>query len=93
MDPSAACCCKRIEAGYHVYLVVDAVGGTSPEAHRTALERVAQAGAMLVGWIQLICELQRAWARTETVPAFKHILFGPAATRGKKANGVTSAVA
>jgi nicotinamidase-related amidase len=57
--------------------VVDAVGGTSAEAHRAALERVVQAGARPVSWVQVICELQRDWARTETVPTFREILFGP----------------
>src|SRR5881275_2652523 len=62
--------------GYEVYPVVDAVGGTSVEAHRAALERIGQAGAKPVSWVQVICELQRDWARQETVPAFKEILFG-----------------
>ena len=31
--------------GYEVYPVVDAVGGTSPEAPRAGLERIVQAGA------------------------------------------------
>jgi nicotinamidase-related amidase len=83
-----------IEAGYHVYPVVDAVGGTSPEAHRAALERVAQAGAHPVGWVGVICELQRDWARTETVPTFKQILFGPPHTDSAVPhNGATTAVA
>src|ERR1700734_1093410 len=30
--------------GYEAYPVVDAIGGTSPEAHRAGLERVVQAG-------------------------------------------------
>jgi Isochorismatase family len=34
--------------GYEVYPVVDAIGGTSEEAHRTGLERVVQAGAQPV---------------------------------------------
>jgi nicotinamidase-related amidase len=61
--------------GYEVYPVVDAVGGTSPEAHLAALERVAQAGAQLVSWVQLICELQRDWQRKETAAEFSKILF------------------
>jgi len=39
-----------IGEGYEVYPVVDAVGGTSPEAHRAALERITQAGAKPVSW-------------------------------------------
>ncbi len=62
--------------GYEVYLVVDAVGGTSVEAHRAALERIVQAGGKPTSWVQLICELQRDWARTDTVQPFRDILFG-----------------
>src|SRR6202007_2790208 len=39
-----------LREGYDVYPVVDAIGGTSEEAHRTGLERVVQAGAQPVGW-------------------------------------------
>ena len=53
--------------GYEVYPVVDAIGGTSVEAHRTGLERVVQAGAQPVTWVALAVELQRDWAREETV--------------------------
>ena len=53
--------------GFETYPVVDAVGGTSPEAHRAGLERIAQAGGKPVSWVSLACELQRDWARTETV--------------------------
>src|SRR5664279_3124050 len=61
--------------GYEVYPVVDAVGGTSVDAHMTGLRRVEQAGAQLTSIPQLLCELQRDWARKETVPAFVKLLF------------------
>ena len=61
--------------GFEVYPVVDAVGGTSIEAHRAALTRVSQAGAQLISWVQLACELQRDWARTKTAKEFAEILF------------------
>ena len=61
--------------GYEVYPVVDAVGGTSPEAHRAALERVVHAGAQPISWVQLLCELQRDWARTETASQFAEVVF------------------
>lgn len=61
--------------GFDVYPVVDAVGGTSPEAHRAGLERAMQAGAKPLSWVQLICELQRDWLREATVPEFAKILF------------------
>jgi nicotinamidase-related amidase len=57
-----------LREGFEVYPVVDAVGGTSPEAHRAGLERIAQAGAQPISWVSLACELQRDWARVETVP-------------------------
>jgi nicotinamidase-related amidase len=53
--------------GYEAYPVVDAIGGTSPEAHRAGLDRVFQAGGQPVSWVSLACELQRDWARQETV--------------------------
>ena len=62
--------------GYDVYPVVDAIGGSSAEAHRAALERIVQAGGKPAGWLQFICELQRDWARTATVQSFQEILFG-----------------
>ncbi len=39
----------------------------SPEAHRAGLERVVQAGGQPVSWVSLACELQRDWARQDTV--------------------------
>jgi nicotinamidase-related amidase len=56
-----------LREGYEVYPVVDAIGGTSEDAHRTGLERVMQAGAQPVTWVALAVELQRDWAREETV--------------------------
>ena len=56
-----------LREGYEVYPVVDAVGGTSVEAHQYALQRIAQAGGKFESWIQLTCELQRDWSRTETL--------------------------
>jgi nicotinamidase-related amidase len=56
-----------LREGYDVYPVVDAIGGTSEEAHRAGLERVVQAGASPISWVALAVELQRDWAREETV--------------------------
>ena len=64
-----------LREGYEVYPVVDAVGGTSVEAHRAGLERIARAGAQPTSVVQLMCELQRDWARTETAQAVVDILF------------------
>jgi nicotinamidase-related amidase len=64
-----------LRAGYEVYPVVDAVGGTSLEAHRAGLERIVQAGAQPISWVSLACELQRDWARTDTVPQVVDIVL------------------
>jgi nicotinamidase-related amidase len=64
-----------IRDGYEVYPVVDAIGGTSEEAHRAGIERTVQAGAKPIGWVLLACELQRDWARVETVPQIVEIVI------------------
>ena len=56
-----------LREGYDVYPVVDAIGGTSEEAHSAGITRVVQAGAQPVTWVALAVELQRDWAREETV--------------------------
>jgi nicotinamidase-related amidase len=53
--------------GFEVYPVVDAVGGTTVEAHRVGLERIVQAGARPISWVGLAGELQRDWGRADTV--------------------------
>jgi nicotinamidase-related amidase len=63
--------------GYEVYPVADSVGGTSVEAHQHALRRIAQAGGKIVTWIQLLCELQRDWNRTEMVQEMAKVAFEP----------------
>jgi nicotinamidase-related amidase len=64
-----------LKDGYDVYMIVHAVGGTSPEAHEAALRRLEQAGAKPISWVQLACELQRGWKRADTAAAFADILF------------------
>jgi nicotinamidase-related amidase len=63
-----------LQDGFEVYLIVDAIGGTSVEAHRAAVERMMQSGAQPASWIQLVCELQRDWQRELTAPRFAEIV-------------------
>ena len=53
-----------LREGYDVYPVVDAIAGTSVEAHRAGLERVMQAGGRPITWVSFAGELQRDWARS-----------------------------
>jgi hypothetical protein len=62
-----------MKEGFEVYVVADAVGGTSVGAHEAALHRIEQAGGQLISKTQLYCELQRDWARSETVPGFMDV--------------------
>jgi len=64
-----------LREGFEVYPVVDAVGGTSAIAHQAGLERIMQAGAQPISWIQLACELQRDWRRDATKAGFAEIVF------------------
>jgi nicotinamidase-related amidase len=64
-----------LREGYEVYPVVDAIGGTSAEAHRAGIERVVQAGGQPISWVALACELQRDWNRQETVSDIVQIVI------------------
>jgi nicotinamidase-related amidase len=64
-----------LREGYQVYPVIDAIGGTSLEAHRAGIERVSQAGGVPIGWVSLACELQRDWNRVATVPQIVEIVL------------------
>lgn len=68
--------------GYEVYVPVNAVGGTSVAAHEAALRRIEQAGGTLISTVQLFCELQRDWTRSDTVPAFLDLFIQTGGTPG-----------
>ncbi len=57
---------EAIKAGYEVYAVEDASGGTSVVAHNAAMRRIEQAGAVPVTSLQVMLEFQRDWAHKET---------------------------
>lgn len=60
--------------GYEVYVVTDACGGVTAEAHDMAVRRMVQAGVVPITWLVMGAELQRDWAREATVPAMAEIL-------------------
>jgi len=71
-----------LREGYEVYVVADAVGGTSLAAHDMALRRIEQAGGRMISVGQLFCELQRDWLRKDTVPAFMDLFVETGGTMG-----------
>jgi nicotinamidase-related amidase len=68
--------------GYDVYLVTDASGGVSAEAHDMAIRRLVAAGAQPITWLGMAGELQRDWARTERLGEVAQILFEHAGASG-----------
>jgi nicotinamidase-related amidase len=60
---------SAIDQGYEVYFVTDASGGVSEEAHNMAVQRMVQAGAHPITWLQYLLELQRDWSRTGSYEA------------------------
>ena len=76
-----------LKEGYEVYVVADAVGGTSVTAHEMALRRVEQAGARMIGVTQLFCELQRDWQRKETLRGFMTLFNDMGGSAGVAAAG------
>lgn len=64
---------SALEAGYEVYAIADACGASSVMAHDMAMQRIIQAGAVPMTWLQFMCELQRDWARVETYDAVTQV--------------------
>ena len=57
---------SAIEQGFEAFVITDASGDISTEAHERAVERMIQAGATPITSLQYVLELQRDWARAET---------------------------
>lgn len=57
---------SALDQGFEVYVIADACGDVSAEAHERAMERMVQAGVRPMTSLQYLLELQRDWARTGT---------------------------
>ncbi len=57
---------SALDQGFEVYVIADACGDVSDEAHERAMQRMIQAGVQPMTSLQYMLELQRDWARTET---------------------------
>lgn len=62
------------DADYEIYMVADASGGTSVDAHNYAMDRMVQAGVIPMTWQQVLLEWQRDWARRDTYDAVLDIV-------------------
>jgi nicotinamidase-related amidase len=65
---------SAINEGYTVYVITDASGDVSTEAHQMAVTRMVQAGAHPITSLQYILELQRDWSRSETYKAVTDLI-------------------
>jgi len=66
--------CAMLEGDYEIYMVADASGGTSKDAHDFAMQRMIQAGVVPVTWQQVVLEWQRDWAHRDTYDAVMAIV-------------------
>lgn len=62
------------EGGYEIYMVSDASGGTTQDAHDYSMQRMVQAGVVPMTWQQVLLEWQRDWARRDTYDAVMDIV-------------------
>lgn len=58
--------------GYEVFVVTDASGGVSAEAHDMAIRRMVASGIVPITWLAVASEWQRDWARTDTLEGLSH---------------------
>jgi nicotinamidase-related amidase len=65
---------QALAEGYDVFIVTDASGGVSAEAHDMAVRRMVQAGAVPITWMAVMAEWQRDWAREKTAFALADVL-------------------
>ncbi|WP_326538816.1 hydrolase [Pseudorhodoferax sp.] len=66
---------QALGEGYEVFIVTDASGGVSLEAHDMAVRRMVQAGAVPITWTAVLAEWQRDWAREETAAGISGIVL------------------
>jgi len=57
---------SALDQGAEVYVITDACGDVSAEAHERAIDRMVQAGARPLTALQYLLELQRDWGRLAT---------------------------
>lgn len=57
---------SALDQGFEVYVIADACGDVTAEAHERAMQRMIQAGVRPMTSVQYLLELQRDWARGAT---------------------------
>lgn len=73
---------QAVAEGYDVFVVTDACGSVSVEAHDMAVRRMVAHGITPVNWLAVVSEWQRDWARTETAGALSGLMIEHAGGTG-----------
>ncbi|WP_454759662.1 hydrolase [Caulobacter segnis] len=66
---------QALGEGYDVFIVTDASGGVSAEAHDMAVRRMVAAGAVPITWMAVLAEWQRDWAREASAAGLSEVLL------------------
>ena len=66
---------QALGEGYDVFVVTDACGGVSVEAHDMAVRRMVQAGVVPINWLAVLGEWQRDWAREKSANALGPVIL------------------
>ena len=66
---------QALAEGYDVFIVTDASGGVSAEAHDMAVRRMVAAGAVPINWLAVLGEWQRDWAREKTAAGVASVVL------------------
>lgn len=83
---------SALEAGYDVFVVTDASGTFNRAVREAAWTRMAHAGAQLMNWFSVACELHRDWRNdveglgnllSNHIPAYRNLITSYTARRGK----------
>jgi nicotinamidase-related amidase len=73
---------SALDQDFDVYIIADACGDVSAEAHACATARMSQIGARAITALQYLLELQRDWSRIETAGATTSVLLKYGGTYG-----------
>ncbi|WP_130736052.1 hydrolase [Flavobacterium sp. J27] len=66
---------QAVSEDYDVFVVTDACGSVSKEAHDMAIRRMVQAGIVPINWMAVAAEWQRDWARMETATKLSEVIL------------------
>jgi nicotinamidase-related amidase len=84
---------SAIEAGFDVFVVTDASGTFNAITRQSAWDRMSQAGAQLMTWFGVACELHRDWRNdveglatlfSNHIPDYRNLITSHSALSGKK---------